>query len=107
MTDAEKVLWEELKWKKLWVKFLRQKPIFLYEEQPWFPRYIIPDFCSLEHKIIIEVDGSIHRKQEVYMLDREKEKLLQQKNFIIIRIENSEIFKNIDTVLENIVASFP
>lgn len=107
MTEAEKILWNEIKWKKLWVKFLRQKPIFLYEEEKGFPRYCIPDFCSLEKKIVIEVDGEIHQREDVYQLDKEKELLLQQKWFIIIRIENDEISQNIDKVIEDIVASFP
>ena len=107
MTDAEKLLWSELRWKKLWVKFLRQKPLFLYEEEEWFPRYCIPDFCSLDEKVIIEVDWAIHNIAEVYYLDIEKEYLLIQRWFIIIRIKNDEIFKNIDTVLKKIVASFP
>lgn len=107
MTQSEKLLWEELKWRKLWWKFLRQKPIFLYEEQEWFPRYCIPDFCNLENKILIEVDGNIHEDLEIYNLDREKEIFLKNKNFIVIRIKNNEIFENIDRVVENIVASFP
>ncbi len=107
MTPAEKELWKHIRRNALWMKFLRQKPLFLYEEQPWLPRYVIPDFCSLEKKIILEVDGAVHTREDVYILDRAKEELLEQKGFIVIRIHNQEIFDTIDIVLEKIVASFP
>ena len=106
-TESEKLLWDKLRTKNLWVKFLRQKPIYVYTEDNWLDRYVIPDFCSLEIKLIIEVDGNIHEKEEVYILDREKKKLLEKKWFRIIRIQNNEISENIDTVIEKIVASFP
>lgn len=107
MTDAEKVLWEKIKGRKVWVKFLRQKPIFLYEENKWFPRYCIPDFCNIEYKIIIEVDGNIHKKAEIYKLDNEKELLLQKKWYKIVRVKNDEIFEDMERVIDKIVASFP
>ena len=106
-TESEKLLWDKLRTKNLWVKFLRQKPIYVYTEDNWLDRYVISDFCSLEIKLIIEVDGNIHEKEEVYILDREKKKLLEKKWFRIIRIQNNEISENIDTVIEKIVASFP
>lgn len=102
MTESEKIIWNILKGKEFWEKFLRQKPIFLYEENNWFPRYVIPDFCSLEKKIIIEIDGKIHDKLEVYILDREKEKLLIQKWFRILRIKNEEISFELERVIEMI-----
>lgn len=107
MTSAEKVVWEKIKGRKIWTKFLRQKPLFLYEEIKWFPRYCIPDFCSLEKRIIIEVDGNIHEKEEIYNLDKEKEFLLHEKWYKIIRVKNDEIYGNIDIVINKIIASFP
>jgi len=41
MTPAEKFLWEKIRrWNIQGKQFQKQKPIFLYEESPWFPRYI-------------------------------------------------------------------
>jgi very-short-patch-repair endonuclease len=76
MTESEKKLWKELQSRKIKYKFLRQKPIYLYNENTWLERYVIPDFCSLELKLIIEVDWNIHSLEEIYLLDLEKEKLL-------------------------------
>jgi very-short-patch-repair endonuclease len=41
------------------------------------------------------------------MLDIEKEKLLNQKWFKVIRIRNEEIQNNIQNIIEKIVASLP
>ena len=107
MTESEKLLWKELNNKKIKYKFLRQKPIYLFTENSWLDRYIIPDFCCLELKLIIEVDWSIHNLQEIYLLDLEKEKLLNQKWFKVIRIKNDEIKNNLNLVLSKIKSFFP
>ena len=107
MTDSESIIWKELKSKKTKYKFLRQKPIYLYTENSWLDRYVIPDFCFLELKLIIEVDWSIHNLEDIYLLDLEKEKLLTQKWFKILRIKNNEIKNNMNLVLRKIHNSFP
>ena len=107
LTNSEKIIWNELKNRKLWYKFLRQKPIYLYTENSWLDRYIIPDFCCLELKLILEIDGNIHNKIEIYLLDIEKEKLLQKKWFKTIRIKNEEISDDLVSVIKKIEKSFP
>ena len=105
MTKPEEVLWKELKARKLnGLKFWRQSPTYVYTENSWLDRYVIPDFLCSEHKLIIELDWSIHNKQEVYLLDREKEKLLINWWYQIIRFQNNEILQNLDTVLQKISA---
>ncbi len=107
MTKSEEILWNALKLRKVKYKFLRQKPIYLYSEDSWLERYIIADFCSLELKLIIEVDGNIHNQEEIALLDREKEKLLTQKWFRVLRFTNDEITNHLDTVINVISQSFP
>ena len=107
MTESENIIWLEIKNKKLWYKFLRQKPIYLYTEYSWLDRYIIPDFTCLELKLVLEIDWNIHEKSDIFLLDREKEKLLIQKWFKIIRIKNNEIKNNITNIKKIIAASFP
>jgi very-short-patch-repair endonuclease len=107
MTEAEKVLWEDIRKKKiLWKIFYKQKPIFVYTENNWLNRYIIPDFVNLEDKIIIEIDWSIHDLKEVYKLDKYKEKLLKNLWFTILRFTNEEVLNNKKNVIKKIVASF-
>ena len=88
LTRSEKIIWNNIRDKKLWYKFLRQRPMYLYTEYSWLDRYIIPDFCCLELKLVLEIDWNIHDKEEIYLLDLEKEKLLIKKWFKIIRIKN-------------------
>ena len=53
MTEAEKVLWNELKSRKFQgLKFRRQHPIHWY----------IADFYCHEKRLVIEIDGGIHMK---------------------------------------------
>lgn len=106
MTPSEKILWDEIRrWKILEKQFQKQKPIFLYEENSWFPRYIIADFVCLDTKLIIELDGSIHDIPEVLLLDKHKEELLQQRWFKIIRFTNEQVMNDISKVLEEIKES--
>ena len=103
MTEVEIILWERLKNRKLsWKKFLRQFPIYVFTENSWLDRFIIPDFVCKENKLIIELDWSIHNIEEVYLLDREKEKLLIQNWYKILRFENGEVLSDLKNVLENI-----
>lgn len=106
MTDAEALLWWELRDRKLGnTKFLRQYPVYLYTENSGLDRYVIPDFISKENKLIIEVDGSIHNLKEIYLLDREKEKLLQKNKYTIMRFANNKIINNLDICIQKIASS--
>ena len=100
MTKSEVILWNHLKGWKLWIKFLRQKPLYVFTENNWLHRYVIPDFLCYEKKIIIEVDWSIHNLNEVLNLDIEKEKLLNNLWYKIIRITNEEINNNITNTIQ-------
>ena len=99
MTDSEKELWKYIRWDKLWTRILRKKIFYVYTENNWFDRYIIPDFYIASKKLIIEVDGSIHRIADIMKLDKIKEELIISKWFKILRITNKEIKNNIDWVI--------
>jgi very-short-patch-repair endonuclease len=86
------------------MKFLRQKPIYVYTEESWLDRFIIADFYSATQKLILEIDWEIHNQKDVYQLDQVKEKLLQNLWYKVLRIKNEEIFWNIKWVLEKIKA---
>lgn len=107
MTWAEKILWEEIRRKKVLGRiFYKQKPIYLYTEDYWLDRYIIPDFVNLDSKIIIEIDWDVHKLKEIYSLDKYKEENLKKLWFKILRFTNNEIFNDILTVLNKIKSSF-
>ena len=53
-TDAEAKLWARLRARQISdVKFRRQHPIGPY----------VADFCCVEHRLIIEIDGGQHAEQ--------------------------------------------
>ena len=86
-TEAEKILWLNLKSKALDFKFRQQHLIDDY----------IVDFVCLSKKLVIEVDGEIHNSQQE--ADAERTKVLNKKGFKVIRFNNKEILNNIDSVL--------
>ncbi|MDD2870772.1 MAG: DUF559 domain-containing protein [Candidatus Gracilibacteria bacterium] len=102
MTESEVILWGFIKSGKLGVKFLRQKPLYLYTENSGLDRFIIPDFICVENKIILEIDGSIHDIDEIFKLDLYKEGLLKKIGYKVIRIKNDEIKKNTYKVINMI-----
>ncbi|WP_175416273.1 isoleucine--tRNA ligase [Aggregatimonas sangjinii] len=93
-TDAEKILWESLRGKKLdGFKFRREHIIDEF----------IVDFVCLSKQLIIEVDGGYHLKQEVKEADELRTKILENDlGFHLIRFTNEEVIVNIDSVLKTI-----
>jgi very-short-patch-repair endonuclease len=90
-TDAELLLWQNLRAKQLeGVKFRRQQPI----------ENFIVDFVSFEKRIVIELDGGQHAVDREK--DRERDKLLMQAGFTVLRFWNNDVLENLDGVLERI-----
>ncbi len=90
-TKAEKLLWDQLKTKKLGYKFRQQHPIDNY----------IVDFVCLSKKLIIEVDGKIHDLQEKE--DKERQLLLEEKKgYAFLRFTNNEVLNDIGIVVSKI-----
>jgi len=92
-TDAERILWLRLKSKQLQgAKFRRQQPIGPY----------IVDFVSFEKKLVIEIDGAQHNKDEMIKKDNTRTVRLRRDGFRVLRFWDNEVLLNIDGVLERI-----
>jgi leucyl-tRNA synthetase len=101
MTDSEKLLWKELRGRKLsGYKFLRQHPI-LYRGNLIRYNYFVADFYCDEKKAVIELDGPIHDTTEEY--DQFKDSELINLGIHIIRIKNEELIE-LDQTKEKILA---
>lgn len=88
-TEAENILWQHLRDKQLaGIKFRRQHIIDKY----------IADFISLENKLIVEVDGSIHQLPENKENDQQRTERLNELGYHVIRFTNTEVLHNIDGV---------
>jgi very-short-patch-repair endonuclease len=94
-TWAEQRLWQFLRNKQLGIKFSRQVGIKNY----------IVDFCARKHKLIIELDGSIHDSQQKAEQDIFRQQELEKFGFKILRFKNNQIFENIDLVIKEIIAT--
>jgi len=90
-TSAEKILWEALRNRKLGrFKFRRQHRF----------GFFIADFYCPEAKLIIEVDGEIHKAQTAHDDLRTQE--LSANGYQVIRFTNQQIIESLDQVLESI-----
>jgi len=99
MTDPEKLLWQEIKDRKLnGYKFLRQNPI-LYKGDLIRYNYFIADFYCYEKKAVIEIDGPIHEETLEYDGFRDEE--MKGLGLHILRIKNEEL-NHIEKVLSKI-----
>jgi very-short-patch-repair endonuclease len=89
-TGAEELLWSRIRRKQiLGVQFKRQKPI---------DRYIV-DFYGVEAKLVIELDGSQHFEVDAIEYDLERTKMLESLGLKVIRFDNSQVFKEFESVL--------
>lgn len=89
MTEAEKLLWNYLKTGINDLKFRRQHPLGLY----------IADFYCHPVRLIVEVDGKIHDKEEVRVSDEQRENDLRNWGNNILRFKNEEVYNDVQKVL--------
>jgi len=90
LTEAENIVWENVRDNKIGFKIRRQHPIDTY----------IADFVCLEKKLVIEIDGKVHQNQNEY--DERRTFYLNQKGFNVIRFWNDEVINNIEGVVAKI-----
>ncbi len=95
-TNAEKIFWEIVRNRKfMGLKINRQFPI--YFESDGKESFFIADFHCFEKKLVIEIDGKIHERQQTEDLVRTK--ILNELGFNVIRFKNDEVENNINEVL--------
>jgi very-short-patch-repair endonuclease len=93
MTPAEKLLWEELRLKKIkGLKFRRQHAIGQF----------IVDFYCHEKKLVIEVDGGYHLEKCQAIHDNDRNYELEKFGLKIMRFTNNEVLENIKIVVQEI-----
>ena len=93
MTDAERRVWSKIRRKQLKeFQFYRQKNIGDY----------IVDFYCPAAKLIVEIDGGQHYSEENIKKDEARDKFLSDLGFRVLRFSNSDVFKNIEGVVEEI-----
>jgi leucyl-tRNA synthetase len=83
-TEAENLLWQAIRAKKIGYKIRRQHIVDGF----------IADFINLEKQVIIEVDGGVHLTTEQKERDEQRTEILNQFGFEVIRFTNEEILKD-------------
>ncbi len=90
-TRSEVALWDVLRDRKLLgVKFRRQ----------WVIGPFIADFCAPRHRLIIEIDGSIHDTQRER--DEQRQHFLESAGYRVIRVSAEDVENNPSAVLSTI-----
>src|SRR6266852_8101547 len=92
-TSAEAKLWQASRDRRLarW-KFRRQHSI---------DRYVV-DFVTLDGKLIVEVDGVTHAEPSQLARDKARSDVLEACGFHIVRVSNTDVYDNLEGVLEMI-----
>ncbi len=94
-TYAEDVLWECLRSRRLdGFKFRRQHAIA--------DSTFVVDFLCYEARLVIEVDGAIHKEQEHQ--DRDRQRTIESLGYTVIRFSNDDIKQRLPSILGQIAA---
>src|SRR5260370_40386457 len=96
-TDAERILWLELRDHRLnCASFRRQVPIENY----------IADFICHAAKLVIELDGGQHFSDGQEAADARRGAAIEAKGVRVLRFSDQDVMTNRAGVLETIVAAF-
>jgi very-short-patch-repair endonuclease len=95
-TDAERVLWSEVRDHRLnGAGFRRQVPIGNY----------IADFVCHAAKLVIELDGGQHFSDQAEKKDAARTTVIEANGFQVLRFNNQDVMANRAGVLETIAAA--
>ncbi|MEZ0243806.1 MAG: endonuclease domain-containing protein [Sphingomonas sp.] len=95
MTLPEALLWRELKKRPDGLKFRHQHPAGPYSL----------DFFCYEASLAIEVDGEIHGRGDQPERDAIRDAWLAQQNVHVLRINASDVLRDMEAVVRHIVAT--
>ena len=93
MTEAEKVLWKQLRNRQVkGFRFRRQHPVGEF----------VVDFFCYEAKLVIELDGEAHDNSFQKERDLERTKILKSMGLREIRFKNEEVLNDPEDVVSRI-----
>jgi very-short-patch-repair endonuclease len=90
-TLSEAKLWTELSAGKLGVAFRRQVPVG--------HRYIV-DFLAPSLKLVVEVDGGVHRKRGA--ADARRDGWLRRAGYRVVRFRVEDVVRDVGAVVERL-----
>ena len=98
-TVSEILFWDAVRKRRVNnMRFLRQYPIiFQYNNKE---RFFIADFYCPEKRLVVEIDGEIHKKQKDY--DELRDDLITRLGYNIVRFTNDEVKTDIENILNRL-----
>ena len=90
----ERMLWQSLRVRPEGLKFRRQHPVGPY----------VVDFCCLSHRMVVEVDGSVHDMGERALTDLERNKFLKENGYRVLRVSAQRVLADAVGTAEAIAA---
>lgn len=63
----------------------------------------IVDFCCVEKKLIIELDGGQHNEQENIKLDDIRKRQIESLGYKVLRFWNTEVDGNLEGIIQTIL----
>jgi very-short-patch-repair endonuclease len=94
MSVPEVMLWQRMRGGRLGFKVRRQHPIGPY----------VADFCYLEARLVIEIDGQVHAFGNRPERDADRDRYMIKKGYALLRIAAEDVLKDADAVADGIVA---
>ncbi|MDQ6813572.1 MAG: class I tRNA ligase family protein, partial [Bacteroidota bacterium] len=91
-TDAEDLLWQNLRNNKFDIKVRRQHAI----------NGFIADFALMEIKLVIEIDGDYHNEEQQQEYDEARTRYLKEFGFDTLRFTNIQVLQQTQNVVETI-----
>ena len=90
-THEEQKVWEVLRNRRFHnLKFRRQHVL----------EGFVVDFYCHRLRLVVEIDGKVHEKQKEY--DGLRQAILEESGYIIIRVSNDEVNRNMDVLLNRL-----
>ena len=94
MSLPEVLRWRQLRKRPLGVKFRRQHPIGNF----------IVDFCCVEWKVVIEIDGKAHDMGDRPDRDERRDEWLRMQGFNVVRLPAEHVLRDLAAVAGSLVA---
>ena len=92
-TPAETLLWQLIR--------NRQLLGFKFRRQHQFGDYVTDFYCH-EARLVVECDGSVHRPNEQWHHDRERDAYMVAQGLRVLRFTNEQVLNEANIVLEEI-----
>ena len=99
-TPAEQFFWEQVRNRRFMGKKFTRQFIIEHSEIQGDKSFFIADFHCHEKRLVVELDGGVHQKQEEY--DKIREEILRDMGFAIIRFQNEEVLEKWDDVAQRL-----